>query len=52
MKEGPGTIYLANGHLFTGFFVQDLANGKGSVFINGELALKGTWRDNLLVTEF
>lgn len=50
LKEGPGTIYLVNGNLFTGNFSKDLANGKGAVYENGELVLKGTWSNNILIT--
>lgn len=48
-KEGPGTIYLSNGNIFTGVFDRDLANGKGAVYVDGDLVLKGAWKDNLLV---
>ena len=51
-KEGPGNIYLTNGHLFSGTFKKDLAEGRGGVFYQGKTLLKGIWRNNILVTKF
>ena len=34
-KSGPGNIYLTNGALFSGYFVKDLAEGKGAVHVDG-----------------
>lgn len=48
LKNGPGTLYLANGEYLQAEWLNDKVNGFGIYYgLNGE-QIEGEWRDNKL----
>lgn len=52
MKNGLGTLFIANGDVFVGNFVNDVIHGRGSFTNSKGNTLVGFWRQNLLVEKF
>lgn len=48
-KHGKGKIRLTNGEVFEGNFVFDSIEGEGIFYTNKGEAIRGSWRDNMLI---